>query len=601
MIVPTLPGQRQKISFLLLLALMLVARHGSAQVIPKQQKQLDPAASSLCTRDNGLEIVRQQVAANKLLDDVSQRIALMVRAADLLWVADERTARDVFNGALRLAQDDYEEQRTKSGPTSNSVVDQRNKVIAAIAKRDFNWSREILAEVLKQQEDRVNGAGANADASAGNGERLLSLAFAVLDSDQTAAIRFATASLQYPATVYLPIFLYKLSDLDKSAADQLYQTALSAYAESPMNQFLFLSSYAFGNNREAGEMPAWTIYTVPPNFRTNPTLQRLFVEALLRRAQLLTQNSSATGSGSKFSDSEQAWLALTRLKPQIDQFVPNLSERAEAVKNALFGTNSEANQQRLANVTASAPKKSFSESVEEAAALREPARREQQLALLVLRSKTEPLQQVLDAARKIEDAELRDNLISWLYFERSRQAIQEDWREAQRLAEKVSELDLRAYLFANIAQQSLKDTKVDAEARDLLETVLATVAKAPDTPAKARALLGIAHLYTQIDVNRSIAVLADAVRCINKVQIADLLLGYIERKLKGQTFTSYAILHTPGFNPENSFREIAKVDFDGALSLAANVTDKYLRAMVTLTLAEPCLKANPVQSRSKTQ
>lgn len=601
MIAPTLQRQLQNILFLLVT--ILVAKDGAAQVTAKQQKEPEPAAPSLCTRDNGLEMVREQVATSRLLDDVSRRITVMVRAGDLLWVADQRTARDVFKAALKLANDDYQEKRSKNAATSDSFVDQRNKVIAAIAKRDLNWSREVLAEVLKEQEDRASSADTNStDINAGNAERLLSIALAVLSSDQTAAIRFATTSLRYPATLYLPVFLYKLSALDKVAADQLYQSALSAYAESPMSQFLFLSSYPFGNNREAGEMPNWTVYTVPPNFRTNLTLQRLFVETLLRRAQLLTLNSSATSSGARFSDREQAWLALTRLQPQIDQFVPNLSEQTEAIKNALFGTSNQTDQQRLSNVTASPSKKSFQESVEDAVALRDPARREQQLALLILRSKDEPIQQVLEATGKIENIELRENLLSWLYFEWSQHAIHDDWREAQKLAEKVSELDLRAYLFARIAEQSISYTKVDADARDLLEIVLATVAKAPDTAPKARALLGIAHLYAQIDVNRSVAVLAEAVKCINRVEIADLSQGYIERKLQGKTFTTYAILHTPGFNPENSFRQIAKVDFDGALVLVATISDKYLRSTVTLTLAEPCLQtANRVQSRTKAQ
>jgi hypothetical protein len=142
--------------------------------------------------------------------------------------------------------------------------------------------------------------------------------------------------------------------------------------------------------------------------------------------------------------------------------------------------------------------------------------------------------------------------------------INEDWRQAQTLADKVRELDLRAYLFSKIAEQSIKHTKLDADGRIFLESVMTAAAKAPDTEVKARALLGIAYLYSQIDANRSIAVLSDAVKCINKIDSPDFSDEYIERKIKGKTFTSYAILHTPGFNPQNSFREIAKVDFDGA-------------------------------------
>jgi hypothetical protein len=249
-------------------------------------------------------------------------------------------------------------------------------------------------------------------------------------------------------------------------------------------------------------------------------------------------------------------------------------------------------------VTTSQPQKSFAENVEQAERLPDPARREQQLALLILRSKDEPLQQVLDAVGRIEDSDLRENLLSWVYFERAQRMVTEDWRQAQTFADKVRELDLRAYLFSIIAEQSTRHTKIDADGRILLESVLTTAAKAPDTQVKARTLLGIAYLYSQIDANRSIAVLGDAVKSINKIESPDFSDDYIERKIKGKTFTSYAILHTPGFNPQHSFREIAKIDFDGAFILAMSLNQKYLRSMMTLVLAEQCLQTvAPVQNK----
>src|SRR5207245_2599399 len=91
-------------------------------------------------------------------------------------------------------------------------------------------------------------------------EKLLGMASALLSSDQTAALGFAANSLRYPATLSLPAFLYKLAPINRSGADQFYQEALAAYANAPMDQFLYLSSYPFGNNREAGEMPSYTYY-----------------------------------------------------------------------------------------------------------------------------------------------------------------------------------------------------------------------------------------------------------------------------------------------------------------------------------------------------
>lgn len=565
-----------------------------------QQKDAQSTSPSECGRASGLEMLRQQIAASKLIDDTSQRISVMLRAADLIWVWDEDTSRSSFKAALDIANDDYQQksERQRQSPTlASSVVDMRHKVIAAIAKRDLDWGRKLSDQILKEQEDRAaNEATDKSEQSAATAERLLSVAFSLLPSDEARAIVFATTSLRYPATSYLPAFLYKLSEVDKPAADQLYQRALSAYGGSPMNQFLFLSSYPFGNDREAGEMRNWTVYMVPSNFKASPNLQRFFLTALIRRARLMNQNPSATDSGARFSDSDQAWIALTRLKAQIDQLVPDFSAEAEEIRGALFTTHNQVEQQRLTNTTASPPKRSFAETVERAERLANPARREQQLALAILHTNDEPIEQVVDAASKIADTELRDNLLSWVYFERAQQAVSQDLGLAQKLAERVRELDLRAYLFSKIAEGTIKQTKIDNKARELLEAVLDAAAKAPDTEVKARTLFAVAYLYSKINANRSIAVLGEAVKCINKIESPDFSSDYIERKVKGQAFTSYAILRTPGFNPENSFREMGKIDFDGALALIANFSDKFLRAMTTLTLVEQCLQnARPLQ------
>lgn len=133
------------------------------------------------------------------------------------------------------------------------------------------------------------------------------------------------------------------------------------------------------------------------------------------------------------------------------------------------------------------------------------------------------------------------------------------------------------YLYSKIAEELIKQTRGDTEARELLEEVLSAAAKAPDTEVKARALPGVAYLYTKVEANRSIAVLGDAVKCINHIDSPDFSTDYGQRKIEGRAFGSYATLQTPGFNPENGFREVGKIDFEGALNLAANFVDKPLR------------------------
>jgi len=53
----------------------------------------------------------------------------------------------------------------------------------------------------------------------------------------------------------------------------------------------------------------------------------------------------------------------------------------------------------------------------------------------------------------------------------------------------------------------------------------------------------------------------------------------------------------PGPDPENVFREMAKIDFDGALSQTNAFSDKYQRAITTLALADVCLQQAHPQSK----
>ena len=194
-------------------------------------------------------------------------------------------------------------------------------------------------------------------------------------------------------------------------------------------------------------------------------------------------------------------------------------------------------------------------------------------------------------------------MVGLFYFFRAEAAIKDQkLDEARKLAEKVGEIDRRAYLYLTIAEEFLKQTEDQSRARETLEEVSAAVKKAPSTIVTARSLLGLAHLFSKIDGNRSIELLGNAVSCINRLEAPDFSSEYVQIKLEGKDFGLYTGFQTSGFIPENVFREVGKEDFDGVLYQAANLADKSLRALTTLALVEPCLSKippSPPQKRKK--
>jgi tetratricopeptide (TPR) repeat protein len=203
------------------------------------------------------------------------------------------------------------------------------------------------------------------------------------------------------------------------------------------------------------------------------------------------------------------------------------------------------------------------------------------------------LEQVEALAQKIGESEARQQLSNWLNFKRAQLLVKEgQLDEAKRVADRVDELDSRAILYFEIAREAIKKLEDKARAHELLDEVAAAASKAPNTPVKARTLLGITHLYAGFDALRAAEVMADAVKTINTLDDPELSMGFILRRIEGKNFSVYSGYNVPGFNLENSFQELGPRDFDGALSLARNLTDRAQRAIAILGLSAQCLEQN---------
>jgi hypothetical protein len=567
------------------------------------QKKDDKRVSPLCNRQSGLRLIQEQLPLTKTFADVASRIRVLLRAADLLWPYRNEESRAAFTEALDLAIQDHKEKgdgtRREGIGLMAEVPDQRYTVIAAIGKRDVAWARKLSDQIL-DEDAKENNARDNPDSESPRrtNEKLLTLALGFLSSDETSAINYARVSLRYPASLMLPIFLFKMAELNRARADLFYEEALAAYAAKAMEQFLYLSAYPFANTRDVGEMPGWTIYRLPEGFNASPRLERLFVQRLLTNAQsiLATPIEATATDNNDLSEAAQMWLALTRLENQIQSSLPDMAEAASQARGNLFSLLPQRSQTSVSGLFEArnhpTSSLSFDEQVEAADKQAKSEARERNLALAVMNApRSESLEHVLAVADRISDVDLKNQVVSLLYFFRAQQAIK-DRRidDARKLALKVTEIDRRAYLDLTMAETLLKQGEDQSRAREILEEVTAAVKKAPSTIVTARALLGLAALYARIDVNRSIELLGDAVNCINRLETPDFSSQYVQIKVEGKDFGFYTGFQTPGFNPENAFRDVSKQDFDGVLYQAANFADKPLRALTTIAVVEPCLQ-----------
>jgi hypothetical protein len=564
------------------------------------------STSSFCSRDNSLEIIQQQIDATKTFDDAVQRITILIRAADVLWPYKQQRARSTFIEASDLAVQNFKEKgdkpRTEGRAMLVEIPDQRYVVIRAVSRHDAAWAKRLTDEMLKDSQEVTKAGPRDSEANVRTAWKLLDTASSFLPAEIPSAMSFATASLNYPASIRLTAFLYKFAEVDQKSADRFYEQALAVYGDKPMREFLYLAAYPFGGDT-AGDMPWFGSYTVPGSFHPNVGLQRSFLSLLLRRAQQALQIPLDEGDNyNEFPGTGHILQVLTRVEPEVQKTLPDLSAAVEQARNDLLGTLSAERQSIFFQpkpTRDSAPKKTFDEQVE--AAEKEPNvnKRDELIATAILNAmQKENLDHIVDTVDKISDSNLRAQLLDWFYFSYTQQAVKEKRiDDARRLASKVEQMDQRAFLYSEIATEALKTMENLSQAASLIDEIVTTAQKGPNTIVTSRALLSAAYLYLRIDPNRAISVLGDAVKSVNRLEAPDFSKQSLVRKIEGRNFARYALFKTPGFDPENAFREMGKIAFDDALSQASGFTDKSLRALITLALADVCLQK--VQQQEK--
>lgn len=604
---------------LLLLALCLLPAAARAQA----REEAD-GPKVFCEPSRALALAGEQLTEAKAFEDPVKRIAVMTRAADMLWPHEPKQARAVFAAAFELASSHYrargDEIRQEKGRADSRVPglavqlpDQRFVVLRAIAKRNAAWARELSARAAEETRAEAKKDAAGKTKHRPVGEKLLPLAESLLETDRPAALAVARGSFDDPATMYLPYFLYKLAGSDRPAADALYKEALAAYAaRDDIDALLYLSQYPFALVSAIAPVMSNMGARRPAGFNADPELQRLFVNAFLgfagRRLAAIAQQPPAEGPRHQRTEPEAIYTALKVLETLYGARQPAALERIAALEAQAAAFLSNAKQQNAAEYTkrdldggSTGPREgSFEQAVEQAERAL-PRQRDSRLTTAVLhQSDLAPLEAVEAAAQKIEEVEVRRQVLGWVYFRRGHNAAYAgDLDGARRLAERVEALEARALLILNIASRGLKRSDDKQRAEELLTAVLDAARKSPDSVSKARALLGVAHLYARFDYLRGLGAMGEAVAAVNKLSEPDLASASLPMHVQGKNFSTFAGWPMPTFTLESSFGELGARDFEATLAHANQLGDKYLRATAVLALAARCLEDAERQAKPK--
>ena len=244
-----------------------------------------------------------------------------------------------------------------------------------------------------------------------------------------------------------------------------------------------------------------------------------------------------------------------------------------------------------------APNKNFDEEIESALKVPDVNRREDLIATAVLsdKSNSQRLEKLIEVIEKVSNSNIREHVMEHIYFRRALVSINSrNFEEAEKLIARVKGHEQRAYLQTEIAKTLLDNHEREAYASEVLDQAISEAKKAGATIFAARTLLTASSLYTKIDLSRSIAVLTDAINYINKIENLDFVRDDQAKEnmvpRPGRRGHYRIRFYMPGLDPQTVLGQMAKIDFDTALSQRNALSDKLQRALSALALADVCLQ-----------
>lgn len=555
------------------------------------------------------QIVEQQAAESKAIEETDRRLDVLIRIADFLWIQNEPSARGHFAEAYQIAQDRFRErevERTKEKKVTFSKPDFRFKVINAIIKHDSEWAKRLSNNILKEfdEKQKTDSTGPNDALSESEVEQILNVAAANAKDNPELALSLARRVMRYPLTASWYFNLYIMAGGNQQLADTVYSELLNVHADAQVYRLLFLSAYPFGRDRIFGIEKYSLGMDVPAKFSPNFQLKIQFLNTLIRRVLTLTPENTSESLHTHTPETAIALFAMTEIEPLVTQQFPDLVPavwRAKIHANSIIPNNvlDEANTRNDFGQNLS---KSFDAKLKDIEDADEHGKlTDRDIINLITSAKAE---KEFAAAGKwldrIREGSTREGAENYFYFQRSKLAAQENrFTEARRYADRVNTLQHRAVLLLAIAEARLTDPSSQQEIVELLLEVDKAANKSPNSLEKAQVYLTLASQYAKFDQFSAYNSLSNAIRTANKLNNPNLFATSQIQEIVGKKFSYFITYEVPGFDMNKVFHQISQKDFQGALMQARSFSDKYFIALATLAVVKNCREKESKRAKKR--
>ncbi|HEX8097637.1 MAG TPA: hypothetical protein VF507_06355, partial [Pyrinomonadaceae bacterium] len=453
------PRTTRRLYALLLLA--LVPLFACAPVVAQKNSQpRSKPADALAEKEAARARRREQETAVSLLletaerarrmDDLYQRARILTLAADALWIADERRARETFKRAWEAAtasdKAEQEEEARDSGASNDSSVASitvaRDEALSKIAARDPALAGTFLDGLTKGRDGEPNSTQEQAAQTdpwhepGPAGARRLALAYELLGLDQPKqAFQVASPVLNEGVSASLVAFIINLRDQSPADAEALYRLLLQrAAANADVNSVLMLSS---------------------------PLVSPDLLVVIDARGSLqfrpVVRNSSKSGAQAPFSQAvRQSFYGLaaaTLLQPRAPRESPAF--KTEAVASYLaIGRLLPFFEREAGNYAAELRARFVALGEEVEAARREALASQMELSKLAPKNPSDPLRLETEQFARARNAEEREAARLSLVRTAARRLL---WDRARRAAAEIENAEARRAALSFIAVSQIAD------------------------------------------------------------------------------------------------------------------------------------------------
>jgi hypothetical protein len=637
------PNAALKISLLLTL-LSASAAHAFAQegLKPNSAKERDEVktvAQSGSTLDPQLRLRARDLAsatADEALkwEDKQTAVRVLAQAADLLWADYPERSRAWLTRAWEMTGQVVNEGADEATRRfrNNSPRSRSRAIVLTVAQKHDRQLAESLLEHLtdesaQSQDDSQRGIFDNRTARS---EQLLNMAAAIVESDPVAAANLAERSLEDGVSFQLQNLLLALRKRDKAIADRLFDAAVNRLLVrfTHPSEGHILASYLFTPGRVLGagrdRVTALAVGSQTPSLRNtpaedDPARARRFLR-IMQRLLLVMPPPSATANPAQSAQefvmlsgslaegfklyAPELWMpvqqrmaqALPDLKPSIaDNRLPSSVRENLKLTSTAGVDNREFNRLYVESLKETAEKES------------DPVARKLTFVQAALATEPAELESGRRIAAKIDEADLREQVISFLVYRTALLELEKGrLDEAIELAAEAKPIQ-RAIILTTAAQRIVakRTNAVEAlirksRALNLLSEVEKLLERG-DLPSEAlRVRVGLVAALTPLDPVRALEVFSKVVAAVNNDPAFDASDTSAPRiaNLAGASNSLLPRINS-GYGLKDAMTLLASADFEGATIIASKLSAPSVRGTCLMEIAGVILTSDATKQPGK--